>query len=335
MTDPQTRTTIEHRIGPRGQFSLRLPAGEVSIRGVEGDLARVRDLDDDALDSRFRIQATDGALELEPVDQPALGFLLGRRSSADLEVEVPHGAAVVVETASADVTARDLTGSKHFRTASGDVALERLAGSVEVETVSGDVTIAGRAVLDVSARTVSGDAELRLPLLRRLELGTTSGDLAIDAELRGDGPFQVRSISGDTTIVARSGFRIEAETITGDLSSEVSHRTESSPGRKVLVVGHPGATLAFKSVSGDLEVVAPRGEPATLEASPARQTAAGPASTAAATAAGKTADEAAGKRTDGQAPADRRLSILRSLERGEIDVAEASRRLAEVDEVIA
>src|SRR5207237_1864254 len=64
--------------------------------------------------------------------------------------------------------------------------------------------------------------------------------------------------SGDATIVGRSGVRVEAQTITGDLSSELPSKRESSPGQRVMTVGRPGATLAYKSVSGDLRVVQPR-----------------------------------------------------------------------------
>ena len=76
--------------------------------------------------------------------------------------------------------------------------------------------------------------------------------------------------SGDATIVGRSGFKVEAETITGDLSSELAHKRESSPGRRVLIVGRPGPTLAFRSVSGDLQIVQPRdAAPASIPTSPA------------------------------------------------------------------
>ena len=96
-------------------------------------------------------------------------------------------------------------------------------------------------------------------------MSTTSGDIHLDAALSGDGPFAIKSISGDCTIVARAGLQVEAQTITGDLSSRLAHRTETRPGRKILIVGKPVATLIFNSVSGDLSVVEARdGRPADL-----------------------------------------------------------------------
>lgn len=320
----QAPAAMEHRIGVRGRFTLRQASGEISIRGVEGDTARVRSRDDTALGEHFEIQAGDGSLELRQPERLGLGFkVFGRNDSPELEIEVPHGATVSIDSASADLEAADLSGSKHFRTASGDMRLERLAGPVQVETVSGDVELQGHAQVELGAKSVSGDFRIRVPRLRKLEMSTTSGDVWLDAELSGDGPFALRSISGDVTIVGRAGFRVEAETITGDMSSDMPNRRESSPGRKVLIVGRSGPTLAFKSVSGDLEVVQPR-DAAPVAAPepplpPDAPSAARPASPA----------NRADIDIDGT-----RLEILRELERGEITVAEATDRLGKLDEVL-
>src|SRR6185503_3839738 len=227
--------TLEHRIGPRGRFSLRQASGDILIRGVEGDTVRVKSLDDKSLSDVFDVEVGDDRVELRQRDGFELGLGMFRRGqSTDLKIEVPHGASLSIETASADIGATDLSGTKRFRTASGEIKIE------------------GAAPLDLSARTVSGDMDVRVPSVRRLEIGTTSGDVRLDAELSGNGPFAMRTISGDATIVGRSGFRVEAETITGDLSSDLPSKRESMPGRKILVVGRPGATLIFRSGSGDL-----------------------------------------------------------------------------------
>lgn len=319
-------TTLGEQIGPRGRFSLRQASGEISIRGVEGDVARVRSRDDRALGEFFDIDIGEGRLELREKERFGFGLKMFRNQSHELEIEVPHGATVFVDSASADLEVSDLDGDKEFRTASGDVQLRRLAGAVDVQTVSGDIDLEGQAPISLALRSVSGDVRVRVPRLKRLDMTTTSGDLWLDAELGGDGPFALRSISGDATIVGRTGFKVEAESITGDLSSELPSKRESMPGRRVMIVGRPGATLAFRSVSGDLRVVQPReaaasmapGAPAAPEplSPPVPPLPATPISRASA------ADiETA------------RLDILRELERGEITVAEATDRLATLDEV--
>ena len=326
-TDDQA-TTLEHVIGPRGRFTLRQASGEITIRGVEGDTVRVRSLDDEGLRDQFTVETGDGFLELRQRNQFSLGKLTLRiGASPEIAVEVPHGATISVESASAEVTASDLDGEKRFRTASGELALSRLAGPLDAETVSGDIDLDGEAPLDLSMKSISGDIHVRVPRLKRLDMGTTSGDIWLDAELAGDGAFALRSISGDATIVGRSGFRVEAETITGDLSSEIAHKRESTPGRKIMIVGRPGPTLAFRSVSGDLQIVQPRDAapqpnptPPAPPAPPAAPTAPGAAAPATPTAASGI-DES-------------RLEILRELERGDITVAEATDRLGKLDEVL-
>ena len=272
MTQTNEHTaTIQHVIGPRGRFTLRQASGEITLKGVEGDKVRVRSRDGDrALTDQFNVETGDGFVELRQRDQFSLGKLMfSSGDSPEIEVEVPHGATVSVETASAEVEASDLDGAKRFRTASGELRLARFAGALDAETVSGDIDLDGQAPLEIVMKSISGDVRVRVPKLKRLDMGTTSGDLWLDAELAGDGPFAIRSISGDATIVGRSGFKVEAETITGDLSCELAHKRESMPGRKVLIVGRPGPTLAFRSVSGDLQIVQPRdAAPDTIPAAP-------------------------------------------------------------------
>lgn len=318
MTISETGATIEHQIGPRGRFVLRQASGEVTIRGVEGDRIRVSADDEKAFRERFSVEAGNGSLDIHQNEK--LGFgIFGRGDSVELTVEVPHGASVSIETQSGDISASDLDGSKAFRTASGEVVLKRLAGTVEVETVSGDLEIEGQAPIDLKGRTVSGDVDVQVPILRGLDLGTTSGDMGIDADLKGDGPFALRTISGDVHFVVRSGIRVQAETITGDLSSDLDSKRESTLGRKVMVVGKPGATLSFRSVSGDFRAAKPRTAAPALQETTMKDV---------------SNDRAAAADTEPAADADeRRLAILRQLERGEISVAEAGEKLGELDEV--
>lgn len=322
-------TALEQRIGPRGRFVLRFASGEVAVRGVEGDTARVRSLDDRSLSDLFAIVTGDDHLELRQVEKLGLG-IFGRGHTAELDVEVPHGADVTIETASADIDARDLSGTKKFRSASGEVSLDRLAGPVDVETVSGEIDIDGAAPLDLAAKSVSGDVEVRVPALRRLDVGTTSGDIKVDAELTGQGPFAIRSISGDAIVVGRSGFRVEAESVTGDLSSDVPGKRESMPGRKVLIVGRPGPTLAFRSVSGDFHVSQPR-DAAPKHVEGATMTSTDPSLPVPPEPPAPMAPPSPADPIDTDAA---RMDILRDLERGDISVTEATEKLGRLDAVL-
>ena len=326
----QTNTGAElsHPIGAKGRFTLRLPSGDVQITGTDGDVARVRELNGRDLSDRFEIGLASGSLEL--VARKRFGFTISIDNhqwgggSPELEIEVPAYATVVVDTASADVETSGLRGSQRYRTASGNLSLVQSAGVLEIDAVSGDVEIDATGVLDLGGKTISGEVRVRAPRVTRFDMATTSGDMHIDAELKGGGPFAIKTISGDVTLVARGDIQVEAQTITGDLNSEVDHRRESSPGRKRLVLGRSGPVLAFKSVSGDFQVVEARdrkvmdmtdtdfpGRPGDPEPTPGSP-AADPAATA-----------------DTEA---KRLDVLRALERGEIDIDVATQRLAALEE---
>ena len=324
---------LEHTIGTEGRFALRLPSGSATIRGTDGDVARVRDLTGRPLGERFEIAAGDGSLELSARQRVGFSIAIGSLGfgdhSPELAIDVPRGASVSIDTASADVVGRGLTGSKHFHTASGDLTLEEILGELEIEAVSGDTNIAGDGSLVVRARSISGDFRLRAPKLGRFEMSTTSGDIQLDAEMAGSGPYAIKSISGDVRLVTRAGLQVEAQTITGDLSSAIPHKTETLPGKKLLIVGKPVATLTFKSVSGDLEIVEPREVVAAHRAvapdapsesipvdAPAAPTPPAPPTPA---------TPATGSMTTS-------MQILEALERGEISVEDASRQLAALEE---
>ena len=327
---------LQHPIGSNGRFALRLPSGTVSIVAVDGTVARVRDMSNRPLADRFQITTGSDSLELVVRNRFNITFQIGNigngTPSAELVVELPRGTRVAVDTASADVSATGLTGPGRYRTASGDLILQDVGGNLEVEAVSADVRIEAITPIDIVGRTISGDAVIRAPRLNRFEMNTTSGDIRVDADLSGKGPYAVKSISGDVTLVARGGIEVEATTVTGDLSSALQHRTGSGPGRKLLIVGKPTATLTFKSVSGDLSIVEPRDAAMPMPPlAPARPHApAAPASVMPAFAdegAADDDDDDEDGEVDGDAEAER-LEILRALERGEIDVETAMARLA-------
>lgn len=324
---------LEHTIGSEGRFALRLPSGSVTVHGTDGDAARVRDLTGRPLGERFEITTGEGSLEISARQRFGFSIAIGSHGfgdhSPELAIEVPRGASVNIDTASADVVGRGLVGSQRFHTASGDLTLEEILGELEIEAVSGDTRIGGDGSLVVRARSISGDFRLRAPKLGRFEMSTTSGDIQLDAEMAGSGPYAIKSISGDVRIVARAGLQVEAQTITGDLSSALPHKTETLPGKKILIVGKPVATLTFKSVSGDLEIVEPREGAAThrsaapdapsesiLVDAPAAPTPPAPPTPPAATGGSQATS----------------MQILEALERGEISVEDASRQLAALEE---
>jgi hypothetical protein len=338
-TGTPTGAQLEHRIGPDGLFSIALGSGGARLRGVEGDQVWVRARRGRDLAELFAIGLGDGSLSLRDSHETGRG----RGGSADVEIDLPFGATVVAEQSSGDLEVDGLTGDQRYRTASGDVRLGAVSGRISVESASGDVDIVAVGVADVTLRTMSGDVELRAGTLRSLQLATTSGDLKVAGRLAGPGPFNIVTVSGDALLAPAGDVRIEMATLSGDLHSELGGRVENGRGRRTLTIGSSGPTVEFRSMSGDVTVTRPKAYDAAAKASDEPETAAfeddapsegaGPAAEAPAAAAEPEAaiEHSATNGAIEAAYDEARLRILRSLERGEIDVAEAGRRLEALD----
>jgi hypothetical protein len=331
MTTQTNDAVVTHRIGADGMVVVRIADGQVRLRGVTGDEATVRAADGKPLDG-LEIEPGEGSLTVRTgrgIEFRGLGWSdrpRGRGRTRDLQLDVPFGATVVVEGASTDVDVRGLRGDQRYRSASGDLVLREVSGSLTIEALSGDVEIDADGPATITARTVSGDLDLRGASIPELRATTTSGDLHIAGTFDGNGPYAIETVSGDATLAPAGGVRVEARTITGDIDSELPSRRDDADGRRALIIGPGGPTIAFRSTSGDLRVVAGASSPGTptpaitmAAADPGRPDATPPATMPVTP-------------TTPTAPLDdARLTILRALERGEIDVREAGRRLEELD----
>jgi hypothetical protein len=313
--DTATPATIEHRIGPTGRLSIKVADWDLVLAPSPDDVARVRGADGQALPDDLEVErGTDSLSIRQPSRFPGVGFVLGAQAGGRrLAIEVPAHAAVNVESASGDIAANGLRGDQHLRTASGYLRLDAAAGDVTTETVSGDISVGVEGSVGLAVKTVSGDVSVEGGRVERVRLATTSGDVRLTSEL-GPGPHAIMTVSGDAILLSDRGLRITAVTIAGDLKSDLPHTSEGGPGRRSLVVGDGATELQFRSVSGDLRVM----EPAA--ASNGRIPAA-PRPTASQQSPLNEHDEAEASR----------LVILRALESGEIDIAEATNRLATLD----
>jgi hypothetical protein len=133
--------------------------------------------------------------------------------------------------------------------------------------------------------------------------------------LAGPGPYGIVTVSGDVQVAPSGDVRIELASLSGDLRSEIGGAADGGRGRRVLTVGKGGPLLTVRSLSGDVNVVRRPAE-SVIEGTPSAATPTPPSGIE------RLAD------ADDADPHDvARRHILDALERGEIDVAEAGRRL--------
>ena len=264
MTTSASRDAIEHEIGPSGEFSLKLPAGEVELHGGESGTVVVRDLDGHPLEDRFDVERELGQLRIRMRDgaMVGLGFLRGGpgRGRARLRVELPRQTTVEVDTASASIDAKHLVREQRYRSASGEIRITG-SGTLTIDSVSGNVRLDADGDVELATRVVSGDVTVAGGRLRSAIVTTTSGDVELDSDLTGPGPYGIQTVSGDALVRAGAELKIEARTLTGDIEGTLETLVTgrlSKKRRNDRVIGGGRHVLTFKSISGDLRVADPR-----------------------------------------------------------------------------
>jgi DUF4097 and DUF4098 domain-containing protein YvlB len=195
---------------------------------------------------------------------------------SELEIRVPAGSTLDVETVSADITADKVSGAVQLESVSGRISLNGDPRRFEARSVSGDVDITavsapGRAksvsgavrLKGVSgaleAGSVSGDVSVTGGTVSSVELETTSGGIVLDANLAGDARVEARSISGEVELRLPAGLAAEFEvtTFSGDIKNDFGPAarptSEHGPGKELsFSTGSGGARISAKSFSGSV-----------------------------------------------------------------------------------
>jgi hypothetical protein len=156
----------------------------------------------------------------------------------------------------------------------------------------------------MKVNTVSGDLSAESPRFDRIRVNAVSGDVSVDGALGAGDAHAIDTVSGDARLASNSGMTVSVRGLASDIHSSLPHRLEGTADRRRMIVGDGAAAVTFNSMSGDLAVTRSKQTDATPEAE--------------AKAPPKPAPVATG---------DDRLAVLGALERGEIDVDEAMRRL--------
>jgi hypothetical protein len=296
---------------------------------------------------------------------------LGRHAWSDITIEVPQAISgrVQVHSASGDVRIEGVTGEIALNSMSGDVRAFRTSGDLALQTASGDLVVGGTTGR-LTAQTASGDVHVTSAQIEGCHLQTANGDILLDALVNGAGPFHAQTASGDVRLTLRhtaggedpavilayhtvsgdahvtqpfrktgrrlwqagsgdSGPRIDVTTVSGDLtagfaiteSSFVRASTPTSPTDDV-----PPAPPAPPAPPEPPAPLIPPAQPSS-PTEPALRTVSGP---------DRELDLAVtNARSEVVQPTVQedaiRLAVLEAVERGEIDVEEALRRLEAAD----
>ena len=292
-------TEIRHKIGLAGSLVLNNVSGSVNVRATDVDeVIVVARSASGRGEPEIDIERGPDSLRVEPRCQRGRSFLGGslfaNPQNIDFEVSLPRSARLSLKCVSADVRAEGLAGEQSYKTVSGDLILASTGGQISLTTVSGDARVQANLPLELEANTTSGDLWISAERLGLVQIRTVSGDVELHGGFTPNVRHTVESVSGDLVVEPVGGLTVET-------------RRALDIGRgkgQDLVTGDGAASLRFRSMSGDVRLAG--GRPGARRA-PASRVASPPP-------------------TAGDTDA---LEVLRALERGEIDVDEATRRLEE------
>jgi hypothetical protein len=270
---------------------------------------------------------------------------LGGVAQVDYVVRVPRSSNVLVDLVSGRLSVEDVQGNLIIRTVSARQELRSLAGNLVISTVSGGVAaegIHGKA----SVRTVSGAVRISRGQLVSLTGRTVSGGIDVETPLDPTGPYDFESVTGGVRLAvpASTALSAEHESLSGWLRSELPAEIhELRRGQWRAEVGGGGVRVRVKSVSGGLRIAqyvgqAPLGagvEPgsateaawmAATQAAPAPSPSPAPAATPR-----PPSDELQGDKVDRESLT---MMILEAVQRGELTVEEAGKRLEQLDALL-
>jgi hypothetical protein len=340
----QNTDTIRHTIGAGGRFAVSLVEGTVRVRGVDGDEVRANvhyEIDARSSDEATRVHDAvrlaerrgDGFLEIEETRAEgswpeALARLVRggwRKAGMTVDVEVPRAANVRVRVVSGDAHVEGTTALLEVRSVSGDITVRSVTGDLVLDTVSGDARVTGLGDLSLRGRTVSGDVTASTPRVTESRLTTVSGDIELEGAF-GAGEHRVESASGDLRLAVLGALTVDVTGIAADVRSDIEHRIEGSMGHRRVTVRGGGPEVRFRTMAGSLHLADARPmHTALVPAPPPPPLPDGPRLPV------DPPDSLAAP--EPPAPSaevyDDRMAVLRAVERGEIGIDEALRKLEE------
>jgi DUF4097 and DUF4098 domain-containing protein YvlB len=209
------------------RLRITIPAGEVELETADVSETTV-ELEADGVEEEVLVESRPrGDGHEVVVDADRVKRRLLRSAEVRLRVLAPHGADVETNLGSADLRARGSYGRVDANIASGDAQLERVA-SANVNSASGDLRI-DEATGEVKVNSASGDVDLRSVVSGEVKVQTASGDVSVG-------------------IAAGSRLWVDAQTLSGDTSSELE--LEGAPADD----DGPLVELRVQSMSGDIAV---------------------------------------------------------------------------------
>jgi len=234
------KTERSMTVDAQATVTLCVASGTLDVHGWDKNEIRVRSADAAQLDFRRIDKNKDASkpatrIDVIVLDKSTLGNpRLDCQAVADVEMDVPAGATVQVQTRDGDITIAGVAGA-YAGSQNGDITIERAAKLVEAGSVGGSILLkdssgrvnlssAGGGVEVVNVRaatdddtfevgTVSGDIHLERVSTPKVTAKTVNGNLMMIGPLAKAGNYGFTNMTGDVLLALPSdaSFRLNAK----------------------------------------------------------------------------------------------------------------------------
>lgn len=265
----QEKISQSRPAAPDGVVQIDNPSGsirvigwdraEVAVAGTLGQGADAVDLRGDKRRTRVEVES----------DNP-------HGHNTDLEVRVPAGSDVVIESYAASISVSDVRGTVSAETVNGDIQVADAGREVQAETVNGSVTVSTRggrvraesvngsvsvrgAAGEIDASTVNGPLTVTGGTFERARLETVNGRILFEGGLAGHAVLEAESVSGAVELALPAGVAADftINTFSGDIRNELgppARKTSQWTSEKELTfsTGGGGANVSVETLSGSI-----------------------------------------------------------------------------------
>jgi DUF4097 and DUF4098 domain-containing protein YvlB len=191
----------------------------------------------------------------------------GADLQVDYKVTVPDETQLEIRTDTGAIVVESVHGNLTFDTLAADVNLSNVGGVVVVTTADGSVVCTRCDGDSFKAESVSGSVQLLQPVMDRVSVHTTAGNIFFDGDFLSHGVYSFRSDTGNTEVHFgnASSFDLSASSMHGTVFSQAAlqpdkhgtHKTKPPKFSNSLfgTVGSGNAKVELYSFSGTIKIL--------------------------------------------------------------------------------
>ncbi|HKE55422.1 MAG TPA: DUF4097 family beta strand repeat-containing protein [Pyrinomonadaceae bacterium] len=256
---PNEKTERSTAVDPKVTVTLCVMSGTISVHAWDKSEVRVRALDVEEIELR-RIDKTKEVsgpptrIDVMIYDgSQKFNKKADCRASADVDMDVPHGATIQVQTRDGDINIEGVAAA-YAGSQNGDISIERASRLVEAGSVGGSISLkdstgrinlssAGGGVEVTNVRpaeggdscevgTVSGDIRLDRVSNANVIAKTVNGTVSMTGPLARKGSYSFTTMSGDVVLAMPSdaSFQLNAKiSETSDIVSDFALKMTPEP----------------------------------------------------------------------------------------------------------